>query len=108
MREEKRRSQLSTGRTQLLRLCQTVNFGRIEQLQIRSGEPVFDPAPEVITEIKFGAENGPRPELRAPDFVLKAQQVELFQELDRLGTGRIRVLEVKHGLPFRMLVSSVS
>ena len=87
---------------------QRIGFGTIEQLVIRQGEPVLDPPPKVVRDVKFGAENGPRPESDLNDFVLKAQVRDLFAQLDALGNGTIRCLEVKHGLPFRMQVEEVS
>ncbi len=98
------KASLSAARQHLLELMQRLNFGRIEGLVVRSGEPVLDPAPRVVREIKFGAENGPRSELGAKDFTLKSQLVELFEHFDRVGDGTLERLEVKHGLPFRMTV----
>jgi len=105
MKHASTKASLSRPRRRLLELMQQVNFGRIEGLTVRDGEPVLDPPPRVIREIKFGAENGPRPELGSDDFLLKAQVVELFAELDRLRNGTIDTIEVKHGLPFRMIVT---
>lgn len=99
---------LSDCRRTFLELMQSVNFGRIEDLQISAGEPVLDPHPVVFREHKFGGENGPRPELGAADFLLKQQVVELFAFFDELQNGVIDVLELKHGLPFRMVVREVT
>lgn len=96
---------LSEPRRRLVRLMQRLLFGRIEDLLVRRGEPVFDPPPTTIREHKFGGENGPHPKVRADNFLLKDQVVDLFRQLDALGDGVIAVLEVKHGLPFRMLLS---
>ncbi len=97
---------LSPARKRLVELLQRLNFGRIEGLQVRGGEPVLDPLPRIVREVKLAAaENGPRPEADNRDFLLKAQVVDLFGELDRLGTGTIELLEVKHGLPFRLFVA---
>lgn len=94
---------LSPQRKRLVREFQRVNFGRFERLAIHAGEPVLNPAPIIVRDIKFAGENGPRPELQVDDFILKAQVVELFGFFDRLQDGVIDSLEVKHGLPFRML-----
>jgi hypothetical protein len=91
---------LSAGRRKLLELFQQWNFARIEGLVVRGGEPVLDPLPFVVREYKFAGENGPRPESRLEDFLLKPQLLDLFRLLDRLGDGMIAVLTVKHGLPF--------
>jgi len=95
---------LSRPRRQLLELMQRYPFCRLENLEIRIGEPVFDPAPRVRQEIKIGINNGPRPELEKDDFQLQAPVIELFEHLKRVGNGRIAALEVRHGLPFRLLV----
>ncbi|MDB5308815.1 MAG: hypothetical protein JWO38_3017 [Gemmataceae bacterium] len=96
---------LSPARRQLVELFQRLNFGRIEDLTVQSGEPVLDPMPRVVREHKFGGENGPRPEARLGDFTLKAQHLDLFRLLDDLGDGSITVLTVKHGLPFHAEVA---
>ena len=92
----------------LVELMQTINFGRIEDLTVRGGNPVFDPPPRVVREVKIGGDNGPRPARDASNFLLKDQVVELFQHFDQLGDGTIEVLEIKHGLPFRMLVAGIA
>jgi hypothetical protein len=86
---------------------QRLGFGTIEHLVVRDGDPVFDPPPHVIREVKFGAENGPRPEASLEDFALKTQVQDLCAHFDSLGNATIRRLEVKHGLPFRMEVEEV-
>jgi len=87
---------------------QKVNFGRIENLVIKDGQPVLSPSPRVVREVKFGGENGPRPEASIEDFALKAQVVELLHYMDELQDGVIGVLEIKHGLPFRMAVEDAA
>lgn len=96
---------LSAPRRRLLELLAGLNFGRVENLSVRGGDPAFDPPPRIVREVKFGGDNGPRPERDAADFLLKVQAVELFRHLDRLGDGTVQSIEVKHGLPFRMLVA---
>lgn len=102
------KSSLSPDRQRLIEWMQSIHFGRIENLAVRGGDPVFDPKPRVVREIKLGGENGPRPEAAIPDFPLKAQVVELLGELDRLGHGVIECLEIKHGLPFRVFLAEAA
>src|SRR5450631_875196 len=79
---------------------QRLNFGRIEDLLVRGGEPVFDPAPKVVQKLKIGGENGPRPELSCEDFLLKRQTLELLGAIADLSEGTVLTIDVKHGLPF--------
>ena len=91
----------SEPRKNLLKLMQRINFGRIEGLEIKDGEPVLDPPPDVVYEVKFGGENGPRKEHSARDFKLKVQVRELFMYFDRIGFGKIDTMTIKHGVPFK-------
>ena len=100
MTEPKSKSSLLPSQRQLLELMQKVNFGRIEDLQVRAGEPVFNPAPRIIRKLKIGGENGPRPEIACADFWLKSQATELLEAIASLGDGKVLAIEVKHGLPF--------
>jgi hypothetical protein len=83
---------------------QRLNFGRIEGLEIRGGEPLFEPAPRIIQDIKIGGDNGPRPELAIEDFALKSSAIELFDHLSRIGNGTLESIEVKYGMPFKLVV----
>ena len=100
------KAQLSSRRRQLVEIFQKVNFGSIENLRVSGGEPYFEPYPTIFRDIKFGSsvENGPRPELGKANFRLKAQLLELFEVLDHLQDGVIRLVEIKNGLPFRIVV----
>jgi hypothetical protein len=109
MAKGRTKASLSLNQKRLVEMMQELNFGRIEGLTVRNSEPTFDPPPRIIREVKFGGENGPRRELEANDFTLKAQVLELINYITNLGNGTIECLEVKHGLPFRMnLVEVVS
>ncbi|WP_205848007.1 hypothetical protein [Anaerohalosphaera lusitana] len=65
----------------------------------------MDSSVRVIRKIKFGSEHRPGPKT-GRDFELKKQVTELISQIDRIGTGTIHSLEVKHGLPFVMDVES--
>jgi hypothetical protein len=99
---------LSTASCQLLELMQHINFGRIQKLVIHDGEPVLHPRPVIVCEIKLAGENGPRSELGSTDFLLKPQVVELFGYFNEMQSGVVDVLDIKHGLPFRMTVTEIS
>jgi len=103
-----RKSSLSPSQRKLLAEMQRINYGRIEGLSVRRGEPVMDQPPRVVREIKFSGENGPRPESIKADFALKVQVREMFAQLEALGDGVIPCIEIQRGLPFRMTVEEVS
>jgi len=91
---------LSEPHRSLVELMQRLNFGRIEYLKVRSGEPIFDPPPRIVQKGKIGGENGPRPEFSYDDLLLKKQTLELLTAIVELGDGTVLSIEVKHGLPF--------
>jgi len=90
---------LSPRRRAIIELMQRINFGHIEGLVVRGGEPVFDPPPRVIRTWKSGGDNGPRPQARSVDFGLKREVVEFFEHIERIGDGVVRCVEIRHGLP---------
>ena len=108
MRSTSTKASLSAPRRRLLEAMQRLNFGRIEGLAIRNGEPVFQPAPRMIQDIKIGGENGPRPELTIEDFALKSPAIELFDHLSRIGDGTLESIEVKYGMPFKLVVEQAA
>lgn len=93
------KSSLTPAETTLVELMQTVNFGRIERLHVRRGEPAFSPAPQVIQKVKMGGDNASRAEAEFRDFRLKRGVVELLDLITRLGEGEIRSIEIRFGLP---------
>lgn len=106
-RTEVNKHEISAQRRRLLDLMQRLNFGWIYGLVVEDSEPVFDPPPRVVCDIKFGGENVQRPEIVSDNFILKSQVLEFFAYLDRLGIGTVETIEVKHGLPFRMSVEEL-
>jgi hypothetical protein len=98
------KSDLSPAQRRLVELMSDGGFCRIESLQVRRGEPFFEPAPRVIQTLKMGGQNNPREEASLPDFWLKQPVVDLFQTIQELGDGQILAIEVKHGLPFTVQI----
>ena len=65
--------ELSEALRKLVEIMQQVCFGRVDDLVVQNGEPVFNPMPRIIREIKLGAEStaGPQPDFA--DFTLKGR-----------------------------------
>jgi hypothetical protein len=95
-------SDLSPQRQNLVRLCQRTNFGSIRGLEIRNGEPVFDPPPVVLIDLKLDRDDVRRAEADLPDFHLSQEVVRLMEHLDKRMTTTIEVLEVHAGTPRRV------
>jgi hypothetical protein len=98
-----RKSDLSPARQRLVELMQQINFGQIEQLKVRGGDPVLQPSPLVTREVKLGSDDN-APRTKTGDFYLKPEVVDLFEQLDALGDGTVGRLEVRHGLPFKLVL----
>ncbi len=95
---------LSSERRCLIEQMQAVNFGRILNIQVRDGEPRITPMTKVERLVRFGGNNNARPEGALDDFALKGEVVEFIDAIERMGDGLILRLEIKHGLPFDMVV----
>lgn len=105
---EPRKSGLSAARRRLIELCQEIQFGRIERLMVRDGEPVWTPPPRVLRDIRLGKGNGPHPMRAADDFALKNEVAELLGFLDRERTFTVELIEVLNGLPNRLVIATES
>jgi hypothetical protein len=81
-----------------------INFGEIRDLHVRNGEPQLTPRPTVVRSLRLGAGNTPRSETGASDFMVKAQVLELLDELCRLGNGLVSRIGIKAGLPVDVTV----
>ena len=94
-------SELSEPRQTLIRLCQSINFGSLRLLEIREREPVFDPTPVLLVDIKLDGAATARGEMDLHDFVLRDEVVCLMDHLDRLVDSTIECLDVHAGIPRR-------
>jgi hypothetical protein len=95
------KSDLAPAEQRLVELVQSVNFGRVERLVVRDGQPVFDPMPRIVRTLKLGGvgRNSPRLPAGSEDFAVKKEVIDLLDQLDQIGDGVIAKIEVMHGLP---------
>lgn len=85
----------------LLEMIRTLGFGQIEFLWIRAGEPVLDPKPTIVRALKFGVPRASTVEAGS-EFDLKSEAADLFEYTRDVDEGEIRILVIRHGLPFSM------
>jgi hypothetical protein len=97
---------LSTARQALVRLFQATNYGEIRQLQVRESEPVLNPAPIVLIDLKLDTDEGPRPELALADFTLGHEVCRLLDRLDEVENGEIERISIRAGIPRRLVLQS--
>ena len=97
-------SQISSARQALVRLCQSLNFGRVERLIVRAGEPFYSPPPLLRAEIKLDSDEPARPELELADFDLRDEIRRLLARLDELQEGTIERIDVRAGIPQRVVI----
>jgi hypothetical protein len=94
---------LNPGQRLTVEVIEKLSFGRIEQLSIRDGEPYYDRAPRIVQEIKLGSEHEWPSDLLGADLTLKKEFESLFGQLSQLRDGMVDI-EVRHGLPFRLVL----
>jgi hypothetical protein len=99
-------SDLSPARQALFRLCQTINHGCIENLEVRNAEPIFDPLPVMLKDVKLDSDDGPRAELALHDFVVSDEVSRLMRLFDDTKNGTFRRVEIRGGLPRRAVLES--
>ena len=101
-------SQLSPRRQALVRLCQRLNFGLIQSMAVRDADPVFDPHKIVVlVDEKLDVNDAPRPESELTDFDLATELCPvMMRRLDEIRNGIIERLEVRGGIPRRVVSRS--
>lgn len=93
---------LSREKKRLIKLMRLINFGRIEHLVFRNGQPVFDPVPRFICKIKTQIKHNQKPVINKDDFTLKKEIWELFKNMTLISNGTILSIEIQYGLPVRI------
>jgi len=100
-----RLSDISAARQGLVRLCQDIAYGQVVGTIVKGGDPVLDPPPTILIDVKLDAvADEPRVEAGLADFVLRGEVVRLLSRLDELRDGVVDRIEVRAGLPRRMII----
>ena len=96
---------LTPARQRLVEAMQEIRYGRLEGLEVRDCEPVFEPPPRAVRQIVFGKDNGAHTARNQDRFALKRSVAELFEIFDRERSLSIQELVINDGLPVRMTVA---
>jgi hypothetical protein len=96
-------AQLSSARQSLVRLFQSTNYGWVQNLEVRDGEPVLSgPGPIVFIDVRLDSAESARGELALEDFALCAEVCRLMSLMDQIEDGTISKIEVRAGVPRRI------
>jgi hypothetical protein len=91
---------LTPGQRRLIRLMREHQFGRIENMKIKEGQPVLNQAVRVVRIARLNEVGRKATTPTIEEFELKRLFRNLFDQLARLGNGTVIRLEFRHGLPF--------
>jgi hypothetical protein len=93
---------LTPAQRRTQKVIEALGFGVIQRLVISEGQPCYDPTPHIVQSIKLGSRSEPA---RQPgdDGLLKNAFADLFERLATLCDCAVDI-EVRHGLPFRLIV----
>lgn len=90
---------LTDAELQLVGVMSHHQFGRLENMPVRGGQPLLDRSVKVVCVERMGSKCGGT-NVPSGEFELKEAHYDLFDRLARLQNGTILKLEFKHGLPF--------
>jgi hypothetical protein len=97
------RSSLNPAQLQSVEIIEALGFGCIEHLWIRDGLPCYEPRPRIVQTVKLDSEPARKPDDGHADMTLKKEFESLFDQLRQLPDGVVDI-EVRHGLPFRLVL----
>lgn len=106
MRTVLRLSQLSPARQALVRILQAVNFGEIRGVRVQDADPILEHDTVVAIDTKLDKAEEPRAELGLTEFELREETRRLMARLDEVKDGTIERIEVRAGIPRRILFKS--
>jgi hypothetical protein len=89
---------LTAAQRRLLQIITDSQYGRIENFQVRAGQPLLEPGARIVRVTLFGGESSGT-QMHGDHFELKKAVRDLFAELARLDNGIVVRLEFKRGLP---------
>jgi hypothetical protein len=83
-----------------------MNYGYIQRLEVKNSEPIVNPETLVWVEIRLDADEGARAEVDLADFAVSHEISQLMARLDVIQNGTIEKIEVRGGIPRRLVLSS--
>src|SRR3954453_24062281 len=97
-----RLSSVTLRRQQLIRACQVLGFGEVRGILVQDGDPNLE-AGSLMADERLDRPEDPRPEIGLNDFELCQEWCRLLARLDQIRNGVIERIEVRAGIPRRVL-----
>ncbi len=95
--------ELTSALQKLIAIMQRTGFGKVCGLQLINGQPQFQPAPLVLQDWKLDSMIAWRHQSYQSDFSLKVEHHRLIEIFDLIRNGSIAEIQIRHGLPFRVI-----
>jgi hypothetical protein len=99
-------SLVTPRRQHLIRVSQALGFGTIHNIQVRHGDPILESA-SILSEERLDRAEEPRTEISLNDFLLSKEWCRLLARLDEVPSATISRLEVRAGIPRRVVFESI-
>jgi hypothetical protein len=90
---------LTSAQRRVLDIMSAHQFGRIENLPVEAGEPIFNQDVRIVRVARLDGQSGGTRAPRSEESALKQAVCHLFDEFTRLRYGTVVRLEFRHGLP---------
>ena len=79
-------------------------FGSIRDFRLSDGQPVVDDETKISVEYKLSGLDSPQEVLNGDKLLSKPQVRAMLARFRQVGNGTVECLDVRDGLPFKMVV----
>jgi hypothetical protein len=85
-------------------LVRETRFGTIEHIRLSGGRPIIDANTEVATEYRLSGTEPPKEVMTDDEYLMRPQVRAMFERFRLVQDGIIKSLDIRDGLPFKMIV----
>ena len=97
------KSDLKLGQRAILAIIQELEFGVIERVSVRDGEPLLVATTRIIEEVTLASSQRRHFHHGSADFTLTREFECLFDQLKKLQNGTVDI-QIRHSRPFRLII----
>lgn len=89
---------------ELVKLIQETRFGSIRNFRLSDGKPVINNDTDICVEYKLSGIESREEVMDIKTLINKPQVQTMFARFRQVGNGIVECLDVRDGLPFKMIV----